>query len=133
MQPTVSLHHLLLEIGNNREWDFHAEVLLDVPRPRNVAENALHRVAERHHTAAPKTLEQLRELDELSGAYRSEIRGMREWNDPLSLGPLGKPDWAMGAVGLKVRSSIGEFETCSGIYDSSYYAPQCEKYTIRDW
>ena len=69
-----------------RELHFHAKVLLDVPDPGDVRIDTVDGAADQLHVALGEVVVALRELDELSGAHRSEIRRMREQHHPLAFG-----------------------------------------------
>src|SRR5262249_55480109 len=85
MHHAESLSDLLIKIGNNREWNLDVKLLLDVAHPGDVRVNAVNGDADRLNVEPLEFLVVTRELDELCGAHRREVRGMREEQHPFAL------------------------------------------------
>src|SRR5579859_1041536 len=103
MDHAIELRHLLVQVGDDRERDLNAEILLDVAYPGNVRVNAVNAHADRLDLALLEVCATAGELYELRGAYRREVGRMAEEQHPVALaGVITQLDGAMRGLGLEL-------------------------------
>lgn len=90
--------HDTIRVGDEGEVQGRALGLLDVADPAHVGLHVVHAQAGHLHVALVELALELRNVSELGGADRGEVRGMGEQDAPTVTQPLMEVDGAVGGL-----------------------------------